>query len=296
MTGIILIIVGFLATTTVLAQQPDSEILKLMPEIPANISEPAKRAEYLALHYWDNFDFGDMASPAEDDLFERCFVDFIDVLSMVQADKPVYILMYKAAEANTEMLRLVIELSEKYLYRPESPVYDEEKFIPFLQFALQSDALDETLKIRPKFLLDNVMKNRTGHAANDFSYTLINRDSGTLYGVKTNYTILFFKDPECEDCTALAKLLATSSTINGLIEQGKMTILTVYTGDDIESWEKHASEIPASWIYSFDEAQKIVSEEIYDIKRYPTLYLLDKDKKVLLKDVGLQKIEEYIAQ
>lgn len=38
------------------------------------------------------------------------------------------------------------------------------------------------------------------------------------------------------------------------------------------------------------------NDEIYDLKAIPTLYLLNKEKKVLLKDATFQQIENYLSQ
>jgi hypothetical protein len=38
-----------------------------------------------------------------------------------------------------------------------------------------------------------------------------------------------------------------------------------------------------------------LDRELYDLKAMPTLYLLDKDKKVLLKDAPVEQVEQYLA-
>lgn len=293
--GIIFIIVSTIITTNGHAQQPDPVLLKMMPEIPSDISEPEKRAEYLSLHFWDNFNFSDTSFLAKDHLLERCFVDYLDLLSLVSDEtkqKSINILMKKAEVTHSTSLS-ILNLSEKYLYEPTSPMCDEEKLIPFLQYAKQSSLLSDTEKIRPNFLLECVTKNRVGSIANNFIYTLQNGESGSLYTIDEEYTLLYFNDPECEDCMMLIKQLITSSIINTLTKDNQLKILTVYVNDDIEAWEKHASDVLNSWIYSRDAEQKINMEGIYNIKQFPTMYLLDKDKKVLLKDATFESLEHY---
>lgn len=38
------------------------------------------------------------------------------------------------------------------------------------------------------------------------------------------------------------------------------------------------------------------TKNLYDLRAIPTLYLLDKNKTVLLKDATLQKVEQYLAE
>jgi hypothetical protein len=280
------------------AGQPDSLLLNMMPDIPEAITEPPGRAAYLAMHYWDRYDFGDESRLMTDHLLERGFVDYLDLLSLVPADtmnRSIRALM-KKAEDRREIFLFLAKLSERYLYEPDSPVYDEEKLIPFLQEEIQSPALGDAEKIRPQFLLRSVMQNRAGHTANDFTYTLTDGSTGTLHGLSADYILLYFNDPECEDCLLLTRKLIVSPVINDFIGQGKLKILTVYTDDDLEAWRKHAPDVLKSWIYSRDAGQIINMEGVYNIKRFPTAYLLDKDKKVLLKETSFEILENYFGK
>lgn len=293
------LIMNCLITLFCNAQQQDANlVLKMMPEIPDEMKEPSQRAGYLVMHYWDKYDFNDTSFLMKDDLLERSYVDYLDLLSLVPKDardQSIDTLIKKVADKKETFL-FISRLNEQYLYNPDSPVYDEEKYIPFLQQELKSPLLNETEKIRPQFLLENVMKNRTGQVANDFTYTLTNDQTGTLHAINADFTLLYFNDPECEDCRMLTKKLTDSPVINILIEQGKLKILAVYPNDDIKAWKEHASTIQHSWIYARDAEQKINTENLYNIKYFPTIYLLDKDKKVLLKETTFEKLNSYFSK
>ena len=64
----------------------------------------------------------------------------------------------------------------------------------------------------------------------------------------------------------------------------------------MEAWRNHISYMPAGWINSYDSAVSLKNDEIYDLKAIPTLYLLDKDKKVVLKDVTFEQVENYLKR
>ena len=277
------------------AQNVEQTISKMLPEIPAELTEPAKRAEYLTLHFWDLYDFSDSIFLEKDNLLERSFVDFIDLLSLVPEDtrnKSINLLM-KKSESIPEVFANLINLSEQYLYDSTSPLCDEEKLIPFLQYAIEAQIFSDIEKIRPSFVLESITKNRLGEISNDITYTLKNGDTGTLHSINSEYTLLYFNDPECEDCKLLIKQLIASAKMNELISLNKLKIITVYLFDNVESWDKHSSEVQETWIYSRDAEQKIMLENDYNIKQFPTMYLLDKEKKVLLKETTFEKLEEY---
>ena len=44
------------------------------------------------------------------------------------------------------------------------------------------------------------------------------------------------------------------------------------------------------------EEAMLQTKNLYDLRAIPTLYLLDKNKTVLLKDATLQKVEQYLAE
>ena len=51
-----------------------------LPDVPETLRDPADRADYLALHYWDCFDFADTALLSCPEITEQAFVDFLSVL------------------------------------------------------------------------------------------------------------------------------------------------------------------------------------------------------------------------
>ena len=289
--------IGCIMAPRSFAQEMDTVILKMLPGIPTEITEPSQRATFLLTHFWDNFNFRDTAFLMTDDLLEHCFVDFISLLPLAPddtGDQSIQSLL-KKSEDERRMFSFILTLSEKYLYEPESPLLNEEKLIPFLQYAIQSPLLSDVEKISPKYLLDCISINRTGHIANDFTYTLFNGATGNLHDIEADFTIIYFNDPECDDCKMLIKQMIVSPIVNQYIQSGRLKIITVYVNDDLDAWKNHARDVLNTWIYAYDAEQKINDELIYNIKRFPTLYLLDRDKKVILKDIAFQTLEDYFT-
>ena len=173
---------------------------------------------------------------------------------------------------------------------------DESLYIYVLDAVLEAPFLDEVSKIRPAHLLELALKNRVGEPATDFTYTLVDGKKGTLYRTKADCLLLFFYNPDCHACKEITDQLAASPFVTEWIKNNKLKILAVYPDEDLEAWKKHISYMPASWINSYDSAVSLKNDEIYDLKAIPTLYLLDKDKKVVLKDVTFNQVENYLKQ
>lgn len=268
-----------------------------MVDVPAAILEPKERAIYLTKHYWDKFDFADTAFISLPEVTEQALANYIDLFTYVPAETASEAIksMMRKAEADSAMFAHFCELYEKYLYDPNSPMRNEEYYIPVLESILVSNKVGDVEKIRPQHQLDLALKNRVGHPATDFAYTLPSGASNKLYSIPSEYTILFFYNPDCSTCKEVRENIIASATIQKLQKLKKIKILALYPDEDIAAWQKYIPNIPAEWINAYDNKQTIQEKEIYDLKAIPTLYLLDKDKKVLLKDVTFEQMEAFLA-
>ena len=130
--------------------------------------------------------------------------------------------------------------------------------------------------------------------ANDFTYTPASGEQNTLYALQSDMVLLYFYDPTCEDCHLLMSQLEASTIVNRLLDDQKLAVLAIYPEDDTETWSKYVDHIPPQWINGYDKDVKIHTEGIYIINRFPTLYLLDKDKMILMKEMAFTELENAL--
>ncbi len=126
-------------------------------------------------------------------------------------------------------------------------MHDEELHILVLRALLDNPCLSDTDKIRPRYLLEIAMKNRPGDVAADFTVTCRDGRRRQLSGIKADYVLVYFNDPDCEDCRRVKA------------------------------------------------DQRLTREQVYDLKAMPTLYLLDAEKRVILKDASFEQVEERLS-
>lgn len=255
------------------------------------------RAKYLAEHFWDRFDFRDTTFCNQPDITEQAYANYLDILRYVEptvAAQSVGALM-KSAEVDSTMFDYFVSLTDKYLYDPNSPFRNDELLIPALEAMVASPMLDEAEKIRPQSQLDMAQKNRIGQKANDFRYTLHDGSAGRMYSIAAEYLIIFINNPDCPACKAIREQICASPMLSEMIERGVMKVLAIYPDEDITAWLNYRHNIPASWINSYDKQLRLRDEELYDLKAIPSLYLLDSEKRVMLKDCNyVPQIEEAI--
>lgn len=144
-----------------------------IPEIPALLSDPAQRADYLVCHYWDRFDFADTAYIHLPEITEQAFADFLALLPRVPAEtvRKALSAMMSRAQTQVAMYAHFQSMAEKYLYDLNSPFCQEEHYSLVLEHFIGSPKVAESDKIRPRYQLEMIQKNRPGSVAADFTYT-----------------------------------------------------------------------------------------------------------------------------
>lgn len=255
---------------------------------------------YRVLHHWDNFDFRDTTCIHRPDVIEQTFVDFINTLphhNSVTIQKSIENMLEQAQlqDSTKTVYKYILNLYKHYLYDPNSPFRNEELYIPVLEYVLKNKSTDEVVKIQTEFNLKMVLKNRLGTMASNITYTLANGSSNTLYALESPYVILYFYNPDCTACKEASSFLKSSNVINGLLQNSKLSILAIYTDTDLALWKKHLNEVPNNWITCYDKEQLIKKEWLYELRAIPSLYLLDNNKYVLLKDANVLNIEKHLS-
>lgn len=240
------------------------------PEIPALLCDPGQRTNYLVSHYWDRFDFTDTAYIHLPDVTEQAFSNFLSLLPNISTETAGKALsaMMSRAEANKAMYIHFADMAEKYLYDLNSPFHEEEQYSIVLEHLIASPQLTAPYKVRPAYQLEMIQKNRPGSVAADFTYTTPQGEKMKLSETRGEYILLFFYNPDCHVC---------SETKEYIHKQGI------------------AEKVEIVWANPEKEKQ-IDEEKLYDLRVIPTLYLLDKDKRVLLKDAPIVSIHEYLQK
>lgn len=270
-----------------------------MPDIPAMFVSDMERREYLAVHFWDNLNFSDTTFLAHNAVLDQAFADYLASISAVPYDVAAYAIngMLAKAVATPAVFDRFTELYEHYLYDPNSPARNEELYIPVLEFIVNSDKVDDISKLRPRSQLEMAMKNRVGHKAADITVRTADGRKVSLYGTDAEYIILYINNPDCHACAEVTAQLVNSGTILSLLQNGVARIFAVYPDEDIAAWRNHLPKMPAGWINGYDESLEMRDAETYDLRAIPSLYLLDRNKNVLIKDAAsVAPLEMFFQQ
>ncbi|MDR0333598.1 MAG: DUF5106 domain-containing protein [Dysgonamonadaceae bacterium] len=264
-----------------------------------NLTSPEERAAYLVTHYWNNFNFSDTTYIHIPEITEQAFVDYLAILPHTTreiADTSIKAMLARttAEDATGKMYAYFLDLYRQYLHDPNSPMRNEEFYISVVEFIIENSVSDFATKTRAEFDLSMMLKNRIGTTAADFSYITADGVRGTLHGLNRDFTIIYFHNPGCTACEEAANLMRIAPTINHLLNVGRIDILAVYADEDLDLWSEHRDQIFPRWINARDEPRIIKNRILYDLRAIPSLYLLDRNKTVLLKDSDVVMIDTYL--
>lgn len=265
------------------------------PAIPDTLRSVEQRAGYLSEHYWDNYNFADTLLLKSKEVTEQGFVNFIDILNRFNLDNASKGVAHKdiaqkgitrkditqqgiaqkditqkgiacftrKAFSNTAAKERFENLIEHYFEDQLSPVRNDRVYLIFLEEMKNSPCFDETEKERIAFKIKTTNKNLPGDIAINFKFKDESGKEHQLSDYKDQKVILYFYDPDCENCHKVSAWLK-QQTIPADIKVLKMIA------------DNHISYM-------------------YSLKNMPTIFLLDKENKVILKDCTAQELIENIS-
>lgn len=280
--------------------QVETEASFPFPEIPAMLTQPEERKAYLLEHYWDRFNFADTTLVNNREVTEQGFVNQISLLADGATPEKVIRESLKnwcsRFMPEAQARRVMMQLADNYLYNPNSPFYNEGLYGVYLETMLEVLPEEDARRSSFDFKLRLLRRNKVGDKATDFTYYLPDGQKKSLVAtsVRGNRLLLVFYDPECESCHEVLREMRADASLAEAVKAGRVTVLAVYTEGNQETWRKGLADMPEGWIIGTDR-QKVKEEALYDLKAMPSLYLLDGQKRVLLKDAPLGQIREVLG-
>lgn len=242
-------------------------------------------------NYWNNFNFQDTSYEKTAIKTEKTFEGFIRNLEISSDEIAKRAINNMLSNTLRERNTFVYfwKLYDKYLYDPDSPFLNENLYTTVLQYIISSTQTTDSDKDIATFQLNMIHKNQIGQTANNFTFIQSTGSISSLYQIESEYIILFFNIPDCDECSKTKEIINEFS-----FSLNKIQTLAIYPGNDTDLWYK--TDYPKQWINGYDINQSILSDNLYDLRVFPTIYLLDKYKRVLLKDASIEKLNNYLSK
>ena len=148
------------------------------------------------------------------------------------------------------------------------------------------------------------MANIMGTPASDIELPDSTGNLVTLYGQNADYTVVVFWDPTCGHCKEVLPKLDSFYVHKWKSIGLKMYAVAKETDGTKKDWldfinKEHLSE----WVHVYyskadDKSRTDASipgyAQLFDVQSYPTLYLLDKEKRIVAKKLAYDQIDEVL--
>lgn len=274
-------------------------------QVPS-MMDPDQKLDFMVEHFWDKFldtsrlvvCDSTLVNGVKPDDVEQAFANYTMLLEQVpleQAQRCMEVIALKMNDCSESGDRANVfkgfgAIIERYLYDPNSPVRDEDLYTPYARVMSQSPYKSDSRRRVYAYEAEVTAKNARGSRAEDFSFTDNRGKKYSLYGINAEYTILFFSNPGCTACKEIIRTLSGTPEIDDLIMSDVLAVVNVYIDEDLKEWYEYMPEYPPSWYNGYDHNHIIRDEELYNVRAIPSLYLLDSDKNVVLKDVTPERL------
>jgi len=308
---------------SVIEQNPDKfaahEILmSIDPEVPENLREDREAGYYwFKEHYFDNIDLTDdriVRTP----IYHTKLVNFLNKTVIQTPDTliPAIDRLIERMDPNSELFKYTVHYTT-YNFETSKIMGLDEVFVHMVDTYYKTGMADwmddEKLKnIAEK--ADSKRKTLIGKTAPDLTladttgekWISIKRD------IKKEYVVLFFYDPDCGHCKKeTPKLVEFFNNYEG-------DDLAVYavSSDNSAKWNKFIKKnemdfynvaIPQKAYESADFATRLITtgktnyeslkyQETFDIFSTPKIFVLDQDRVIRAKDIGVEQIGDFLER
>lgn len=302
--------------SNIITKEPSSLLALLLrmmrnpeiPKTPAAQKDSLFAYNYFKAHYWDGINFYDdrlVRTP----IFEPKLDKYFEQLVYPDADSVNKELdwMLGYASINEEIKKFLLikfvnrYISQKYMWEDAVFVHLFDTYFSGKTYPWLNEENKKIITDRAYSLMANIM----GHPASDIELPDTSGKKTSLYNVAAPYTLVAIWDPTCGHCKEVIPKLDSAYHARWRGMGLKLFGMAKETEGNRDLWLQfiHDHKL-ADWthVYYSKEADKARIDsgipgysQLYDVQSFPTLYLLDKDKRIIAKKVTQEQVDEILA-
>lgn len=275
-------------------EQPDFNIPEGTPKRDSLLW--VKSYQYGKNHFWDNIDFSDdrlLLTPIIEGKLKVYFTkillqipDSIDaaadtLLSKMKVNSEFYkyTLSYLLNEFQVSnimgMDAVFVHLAKDYYLSGKAP-WADKKLLDKIEELVNKTEPNLIGKVAPEL----IMQNSDGTIS-------------SLHQLDAKYTIMVFWEPDCGHCQKTIPILWK---LYQKYKSKGVEVFAVYTQYDKNKWLDYINTNKIFWTNVWDSEYNSNFRNLYNIYSTPTIYLLDKDKKIIAKRIGVESLDDLLGK
>ena len=272
---------------------------------PGGKYDTAFAYHFYKTHFWDSVSFTDerlIRTPIFEPKLDRYYKELVSPIADSINKEVDWMLLY--SRTSKEMFKfLMVHFVQKYInpeYMGQDAVFVHlfEKFINTGQAGFFTDKYRKYVNDRAYSLMANLI----GQPAPNLEMVDSLGKPTNLYSVDAKFIVICFWDPTCSHCKELVPKL--DSIYQAKWKQEGVKIYGVMTDGGRENWVKYIRDHNLKdWIHVYETQTQHDAvaasgqpgyKQLYDVYQTPTLFLLDKDKRIVAKKLTYQQFDEVI--
>lgn len=270
-----------------------------VPDAPGGVDEQQFKYEYYKAHYWDNFELSDpvmLRLPTP--IFKEKYNTYLDKLVYQHPDSLIKEIdaLVNEAKSNEDTYKYAVWSAViKYQY-PEIMGLDEV-YVHLYDKYFASGEMDfwanDQLKKNLKERADQLRNSLIGKPAPNLIMLDKDLQRKSLYDISSDYTVIYFFDPDCGHCKKeTPKLVEFYNSSPFDVE-----VFAVSADTSMVKMKKYIKDMNMSWI-TVNGPRTITQpyQKLYDAMTTPTIYLLDRNKKIIAKKLPAERLEEFLTR
>ncbi len=281
-----------------------ASILKILTEIDVpeppkdengNILDSSFQANYWKKHYFDNVNFNDgrlirtqFYHSRMMTYFEKAIIPAPDTI-IAESEK-----ILQKAKANDDVFQYTLQtLFNKY---NGSEIMGMDKVFVFFaeNYYLKDQAnwADTSWLRKVRKRVKELKPNLIGNKAPALNLLTDKDKPISLDMIHADFTVLFFFEPGCGHCKKATPKLKELS--DKYWEKG-VEVFAIYTQVDKKEWLEFIKEQHLeNWKNAWDPYNQSHFRQNYDMKGTPLIYLLDKDKVIIAKNIDVENLDKIL--
>jgi len=283
------------------------------PELTGRLKDPKTKTDsldaynYFKSHFWDGVNFWDgrlAYTTFFDEKIDKYFAELVELNPdsvMLEIDR-----MLGPAGINEEMTRFLLVkfvnryLVQKYMWEDAIFVHLFEKYFSQKEYPWLTAQGKKTITDRAFSLMANIM----GTPARDIELPDLSGKTKQLYNIAAPYMLIAFWDATCGHCKEVLPKLDSFYRAKWKAEGLSIFAVSKETDGTKKDWldfinEQHLTDWTHVYYSKADDNARISAgipgySQLYDVQTFPTLYLLDKDKRIIAKKLTYKQIDEVL--
>lgn len=259
------------------------------PQVPENLQTLTERSNFFIENFWQRCNLKSAFSSRQK--MQQAFNDYASFMPYADAavvHKSIDKLISEVGK-NAKNLVALAEMAEGAFYSDTARIVCDECYLPFAKAVVNSKKVPKAEKARFEYQATSLGLSQVGMTAPDFEWTTPEGEKGRLSELPAGaYVLLFFNDPDCDECELARVRLAADYNLNDLIDRKLLNVVSIYPGELSEEWIDRTSVYNKKWVVG--AAPEI--DEIYDMRNPPVIYYLNGKHEILSKTFDIDSLLE----